>query len=407
MDTPIEVPQAISGIPVVYESPTVAFDNAFKADVLIGDANLYPDELPRIYTSKDRMINYLQIRRRYPGVYPPIELDLQACQFVYSTAVRWMKILWGSHGHEVVQSSYLIAVIQLALTFRPTLAFTIMKDSLADSRITSPDVYFNTTGSLYWSDITIVSRVAMSEQYRVSPGLADAIKKLSVEQTFAELRGHYARSGYSWRYFMFYNSGAPQSRVNLGDLPLRPDTFEIGTDLEELRSYQHNLDKIDNGRERQIGVRNPGVASGQRYANQRAPFMGWQKKDLLEAIRKSGLGDRDQPDVIMRTKLGLKRIPYHNERAQDPRPYLRGIIYNHNTPSTASDYPVTYYLTLYRRIFSTLDYLNWDLICQNQLMDFSKMQFLAKTHYGITKDLESADSICEQVGEIAEKRRYL
>ena len=114
--------------------------------------------------------------------------------------------------------------------------------------------------------------------------------------------------------------------------------------------------------------------------------VGWRKRDLVEAIRRSGIpmidvtrgfGNEDEDQVVIgqapaSNGIGLppiRRLPGLQPYQLNPGSRIRKALPGFGSTSYMSR---NYYETLYRKIYNTLKYVNWPLMCQYQRLSLSE-----------------------------------
>ncbi len=369
---------------------------------------------------------YFRLQKSFPGAYPPLEIEIAACKILYDfihpkfrQAYAMIKGLIAIEWTGNVDYAIFVVLdvfIRDIKSCRPMAAISHIEQILERNPIFPGG---NLNPRMHGAEIR--SQADLTKFFSVvRSGWKEA--KEAVDRVYNE-------AGFHWRYFMYYNDKHPLARIYNGEIPLRPDTFEMGTTLDELLEYEDNMKDLNNHEYWRMKTRpldNPGIARG--VDRTIGPFLGWRKETLVEAIRKSGLlktfvkpgaGGPVSYEGLLRADLGLISVPpppgnpYWRHPNTDWK-YLTGFDDNSarkrdpNAPTKNlhTRRPV-FYMTIYRRIFGTLDSLKWDAICSNDLIPLDKLRYLAETHTGIKFDDSNMRDICTTLLDFTAKRQAM
>lgn len=214
----------------------------------------------------------------------------------------------------------------------------------------------------------------------------------------------YDSLGYEFSYFGPVKKNHPLRMAKTGRVPLRPDTFEA-FGLFHLAPAKFidmdnaiNVDTVRGGRLRK--------SCFDHFNTYVAKTAGWQKKDLVAAIKRSGLWrnisnlKREGKDKLNET-MG---IPFKSLGLADPNPQqqiVRGL-------AKTAYMPHCYYEALYRKVYSTNDYINWPFLCELGAIPVEKLRQAAVSFYQAKPEQvinASADELCFYVTDISRRRR--
>lgn len=221
----------------------------------------------------------------------------------------------------------------------------------------------------------------------------------------------YGQLGYeNSYYFGFVKSDNPFVKAHKGQIPLRPDTFEAFS-LSGLNpsAYAAAGKRIDHG----LIVYHTCIPADTRTVSHVA---GWSKAQLVSAIKKSGLWK----DVsrLRGVNRQARRGRYRNTDAR----LNQGIAWRDigSTPQAyqeivqglgvSSGLPKCYYEALYRKIYSTTDFINWPLLCKLNAVSLEGIRSIAISHYDANPERvanASIPEICAFVTEQSRKRLEL
>lgn len=203
------------------------------------------------------------------------------------------------------------------------------------------------------------------------------------------LEQDYERNGFL--YFGEFALSNPYQMAFVSRIPLTPATFEHSSETplpvyREILQMLMNLPDIysSGSREKQrqiLEFKRPiphptFLPSPDTYAQRTSS--GWRKKDLVKAIRRSGLSvqyariyNRSLKGLPL-SALGLRSSIYPGHEGQM---YLPGIW------SKTSYMQRSYYETIYRRIFNTLAHVDWPRLCGTNQIDLATLRFVAISEF--------------------------
>lgn len=198
--------------------------------------------------------------------------------------------------------------------------------------------------------------------------------------------------GYVWRYFGYFRKDNLLIQAKLGktSLTLTPDLFEMGSQT---------------------------LPTGERKYKDYLPVLGWSKKDLVNAIKNSGLmkpprhqakdkgklflyvddvGDIENINKELTLGMGGYYYAY-------PRGYFAGLTSKHPYRR------IVYYETLYRKIYGTTSFIDWGVICGKYTVSLNHMRRIAIDTYGLEynkiKGLNQRQ-LCKLLRDININRNY-
>jgi len=220
----------------------------------------------------------------------------------------------------------------------------------------------------------------------------------------------YRQLGFDRTYFGFVNLQNPYVMAKMGKIPLRADTFEAFAFFDRAPDAYAAL----NGKLTSQGARTSCFGSAHRWLPLRtqggwSPMRkmgGWKKLDLFNAIKSSGLlKDVTQLKRFGRQKqtMGITFKDLGIPPSGRDQMILPGFA---STPYLA----LCYYETIYRKIFSTLDFINWPLLCKLNAVSLEGIRTIAIEHYDANPAMvanASIGDICAFVGEQSRKRLEL
>ena len=256
------------------------------------------------------------------------------------------------------------------------------------------------------------------------------------------LRHEFEERGYSYSYFGWFDMSSPYVQALRGKLPLSPETFEEGA-VANLDTYARVFDLLSKARYRydptipkdqQQNYRNPINKEFTRhsFSNEFPQFSygenafrylrghgkpgltpGWKKSDLQRAIANSGLaiaipphriGDQKNPGYTIDRGIPLDALGIESERypGQEHTIYLPGIF------SRNAYMPRWYYEALYRKIFNTLQNIDWIQLCREGGVSSDMLKYVAVSDFGL--DWEEIQGfpdevLCERLDAEARYRR--
>ena len=207
----------------------------------------------------------------------------------------------------------------------------------------------------------------------------------------------FSDAGYDPYYFTFIKKDDPFSLAFTGKIPLTPENFELAPIFVDMEQYQYSInifrkkDKLSNSEN--------GNFSG--YYRATLSHIGWKKQDLFDAITKTGLNV--PVTQIIKEKGKDKKI------AKSPLSDLMSYK-NYKLPGFKSKpyLPKIYYETIYRKLFNTLQNINWAEVCKGKLIKFPNLREIATQefhfNYKIIKKYKY-DQICGALQAESERRR--
>ncbi len=211
-----------------------------------------------------------------------------------------------------------------------------------------------------------------------------------------EVKQAYNEAGFESNYFGWVNSRNPLIMAKKGTLPLRPDTFEVGSFFGAYpESYNQIIKLLDSNRTvNKWSIDCPNEQ--ERFSS--ASYLGWKKADLTNAINNSGL----------RKAVPLKIDP---TRTRNVVPYTSTGINRKGKVLGLGGWAYMkpcYYETIYRKIFNTTSYINWPFLCQNKIISYNTLKTVASRDFGI-KGVNKLkyEQLCGMIGEIAQTRTDL
>ena len=255
-------------------------------------------------------------------------------------------------------------------------------------------------------------------------------------QVFDYMKTAYQSKGFTWFYYGIVNTDNPFFKAKNGDIPLRPDTFEAFSTFVTNPSRYTEIIKVmerqpfhGGGAEQIIKVKSVSGAFSKAA--------GWKKEDLFAAIKGSGLW-KDLTPVLDEMKQPGRVFPHFARARYSPGRYpkTKGISYRDIgidrdgfLPGLPDGDLITqphlvkgimtrgggkrlymkksYYEALYRRIFSTLHFINWPLFCQRNAMSLETLKEVAEKDYGIDSASmvnASYKDICGELTRISKER---
>jgi hypothetical protein len=404
------------------------FYNAYVQDT---PAALAAEETLRSVTlSRKYAMNYFRLQKSFPGAYPPLEIEVAACKILYDyVQPKYMVAHAAIQNIELVdRMKYIESDIRLIIySFLEVIVRRIkslgpLKTIRYIEQIVERNPKFpEGNAGMFIHSRLILNQESLTELLHVmTPGWKEA--KQAVDNLYNE-------AGFHWRYFMYYNDNHPLARIYNGEIPLRPDTFEMGTTLDEVLEYEDNMTDLNNHEYWRMKTR-PLDDPRKPHAADRiiAPFLGWRKEALVNAIRTSGLlktfvkpgwGGPASYEGLLRADLGLISVPPPPGDPKWKHPntdwkYITGFDDNSGrnrnpdrpTKNLHTRRPI-FYMTIYRRIFGTLDSLKWGAICSNDLIPLDKLRYLAETHTGIKFDDSNMQDICATLLDFTAKRKAM
>jgi hypothetical protein len=215
----------------------------------------------------------------------------------------------------------------------------------------------------------------------------------------------YEGLGYDFSYFGFVRRDHPYYLARKGKIPLKPNTFEPFSFFKlapEKYMWMANELNTTNIRTMRLSCLRPPYTDAVKMS-------GWKKQDLFDAIKRSGLWK----DVS-----NLPRIMYGIGETRRMGIALKDLRIIQHDPKQAvvkglAGQPYMshcYYEALYRKIYSTVDYIDWPLLCQLNAVSLENIRKVAVADFHANPaqvENASVTDICRYVQETAEKRRNL
>jgi hypothetical protein len=349
-----------------------------------GIADAQP-QMSFMYVQRNSMQRRLRIRREYPGLYPELEDEFQLALDLYTIFQQ---------AYTQSQNPIFFFFIAYTVFGEAFNALNWMRAAMAQN------LSIGTNPKLPFADNLVFGKNNYMSVYQY---LCLEDQPLTMEaRTFYQtvlkyVENFYTQRGFTWHYFMAVKDSDPRVQAHFGKVPITPEIFETyASDLE------HSAEQIAH-------LKKGGSIVHWTNKNFRpvAPFTGWSRKFLLEAIKTSGLWDPDVQRLVpggigksgeMRT-CGKIRKPWRGEPGYQgyPQtitvhggllrlalgipvpliglPHLPGLV--KPTSSTA------YYETIYRMLFNTLSYVNWETVCNYPRITTNFLRQMAKDSFDI------------------------
>jgi hypothetical protein len=215
----------------------------------------------------------------------------------------------------------------------------------------------------------------------------------------------YEGLGYEFSYFSFVRRGHPYVLARKGTVPLKPNTFEP---FSFFKLAPEKYLEITN-------AFNTNAIWKLRKSCLKPPYTdavkmaGWKKQDLFDAIKRSGLWKdvSNLPRIIYgggeRRRMGIALKDIGMVQHDPLHAVVKGLV-NHPYMSHC------YYEALYRRIYQTVDYIDWPLLCQLNAVSLEGIRSIAVADFNANPaqvENASVTDICQYVQQTAEKRRNL
>ncbi len=201
-----------------------------------------------------------------------------------------------------------------------------------------------------------------------------------------------AQAGYVFHYFEYVKADVTQIQAMMGELVLNPQNFENGSiSILPENLYQPTLNNLIYDSPQQTSMshdRYTGALIGTQLPNIKVygytTRYGWRKEDLIDAIKAAGL-----PTYGV---LGVKGDKIYKQ--------LPGF-------GKWGFMPSVYYETIYRKMFGTLDYVNWPEVCKTKLISEETVKGLARPVMDNYLKKLTYEQACELVRQQAEVNRKL
>lgn len=231
---------------------------------------------------------------------------------------------------------------------------------------------------------------------------------LFLEEVAQMIKMTYEGLGYEWSYFGFVKKEHPLRMAKVGRVPLKPNTFEAFGLFHLAPNRYIEINEDINGTHRRTRDGRQSCFTG-TFNIEIPKLSGWKRQDLFDAIKRSGLWK----DVS-----NLKRVMYTNRQharmgiafkdlgladPNDKQQVVRGLA---GQPYMS----LCYYETLYRKIYSTGDYIDWPLLCSLEAVTLENIRKAAVEMYAARPEQvanATAGQICAYVTETSRKRTEL
>lgn len=229
------------------------------------------------------------------------------------------------------------------------------------------------------------------------------------EQIIPMAKQVYMQLGFEKSYFGYVNPQNPYVMAKKGEVPLRPDTFEA------FAFFDRAPPKYTAAQQAVSSWHGPSIEGcHDRRLKPIFTIGGWSKKDLVAAIKSSGLWK----DVSQLKKAGryqrsqLKGIAFADVGMKSGNRAANEFNRNEVLPGFRKNAYMShcYYESVYRKIFSTLDFINWPLLCKLNAVSLEGIRAIAVEHYDANPgqvEKASVSEICAFVTEQSHKRLEL
>ena len=244
------------------------------------------------------------------------------------------------------------------------------------------------------------------------------------KQRFIAVTEYLLSLGYKWDYFGFVDINSPMYKAFMKEITLSPETFEsaVSSDLE---TYRRVFEALQRAKYR-FDPTKPRVPQGQGAAKYEWAYYqmfrtgsnnhyGWDKKELQRAIANSGLAIQIKPRKVFKVNepeyyidrgIPLSSLGITSQRhpGQESSIYLPGIF------SEGAYLPRRYYEAIYRKIFNTLQNVDWPALCGEKSISIELLRYVANNDFGIPLDVvreSEYEDICEMLEEESTGRREL
>ncbi len=219
------------------------------------------------------------------------------------------------------------------------------------------------------------------------------------KQRFIAVTGYLRSLGYKWDYFGFVDINSPLYKAFMKEITLSPETFEsaVSSDLETYRRVFEALQRAKyrfdptQPRRPQEGARHEWAIYRILHAGSNNHY-GWNKKELQRAIANSGLAIQIKPRKVAR----INKPEYYIERGiplsslgitSQRHPGQEGSIYLPGIFSEGAYLPRRYYEAIYRKIFNTLQNVDWPALCGEKSISIELLRYVANNDFGIPLDV--------------------
>ncbi len=311
-----------------------------------------------VHMDANQLRDYTKIREMFPDLYPSLEFELE----VIASAKHYLRELKKLHYNKQidVQARY------ASNTFRPE---------------------------------NLLNHLPYNEDMP-----AEVIKE---RERIVQM---YENAGFTYRYFMYYNENSPAAQASLGRIPITPNIFEAGATAFPLHRYAHDWDFVAND----VTIRNADYPWVDDQTGTRAPpFSSWNRQNLIRAIEKSGLvvrfGERSG-DGKGQKSIGVRRSHVNLPPRKVKSRYASVVGINLENYNMSRDrynrlgFPTNLYayIALYRKLFKTLSYIDWEKAVRMNIVPLQKIASMA-TEFGLNPRLPPLE-IVQRIQEISAKR---
>lgn len=158
--------------------------------------------------------------------------------------------------------------------------------------------------------------------------------------------------------------------------------------------------------------------------------LGWTRKSIIDSIHNSGLVvHRSQIEDYIKSHYRRPRLSddVDEEKTAEEKEDNRIIYYGRMSnywlkvvqqgkvsykPLAGLNNSISnskiYYMTIYRKLFGTLGYIDWPLACQQRILGIENLRSVAQSDYYIPKsqvDQMSYDQLCETISQMSIEKR--
>ncbi len=352
--------------------PLEEFDTSIpgmKLLVVNGSLQFYPVPFPHVYVRKDFLKRYTSIRQQFPDVYPPLDFELN----IIHLAKTWLV----KYAQELQDSGYYTNLVDCSNKLKIELL-----------------VFYLQVSTIQYDSLETYESWLKPETPTLEGKLLYEILEL------------YRNAGYTYRYFMFYNAKSPLVQCSLNTIAITPDIFEAGVGIFPVENYPEQWEKLAKYR--------TAPEFNNRYDPSdvpvgAAPFTTWTKISIVNAIINSGLTVPVRPG---QRRPGTKNIAVRRASVKLP-PLERGPYREYMSLNLENTDPAVrckiddswVYITLYRKLMGTLDYINWTNVFMRGLLPDAKLPLLAR-EYGLGENV-SRPELKSRIIEIGTKRSQM
>lgn len=233
----------------------------------------------------------------------------------------------------------------------------------------------------------------------------------TVYNAFEECHRYLTSRGYIYRYYIYVKADNPMVQANMGILPITPQSFEI---FAVRQAFKH----MDSGR---LGRQ---IVRHYEATRLTPPILGWKKADMLRAINEAGVRQpmlykpritaqaryREGPtpsymaNMIPREVVGLQPPAEDRSGRGYFTRYLPGLPdIDPNDPdfNPTRLYGVrAYYTEIYRRIYHTRTYFDWDAMCRMRPGYINENKEALKIEFNLDDaDFEDETRTCKLIAD--------